>query len=216
MTHLATWPGCALAVKVDRGSGNREPLRIVVDLVPDQVRHGDLAMADGFAERPSSDRANMLLELRDRGAVQRPVPGIVHPWGDLVDPDLASTVHLHHEHLDREHADVIERVCDTLRDVKRLRRQLVGYGGRGTRYLENVIPVLVFGDVEAFDLAVGRARSDHRNLALEWHERLEDRELGAEVVPDLVRIIPGAEKRLPLAVIAEAARLEHRGQTDFA
>ena len=74
--------------------------------------------------------------------------------------------------------------------------------------------MLVFGDVEAFDLAVGRARGDHRDLALERNEGLEDRGFGAEVLPDLVRIVALADDRLALAVIAEAAGLDHGGQAD--
>ena len=74
--------------------------------------------------------------------------------------------------------------------------------------------MLVFGDVEAFDLAVGAARGDHRDLALERNEGLEDRGSGGEVLPDLVRIVALADDRLALAVIAEAAGLDHRGQAD--
>ncbi len=74
--------------------------------------------------------------------------------------------------------------------------------------------MLVFGDVEAFDLAVGRARGDHRDLALERNEGLEDRGFGAEILPDPVRIVALADDRLALAVIAEAAGLEHGRQAD--
>ena len=74
--------------------------------------------------------------------------------------------------------------------------------------------MLVLGDVEAFDMAVGRARGDHRDLALERNEGLEDRGSGGEVFPDLVEIVALADDRLALAVIAEAAGLDHRGQAD--
>ena len=74
--------------------------------------------------------------------------------------------------------------------------------------------MLVFGDVEAFDMAVGRARGDHRDLALERNEGLEDRGFGAEVLPDPVRIVAVADDRLALAVIAEAAGLDHGRQAD--
>ena len=60
------------------------------------------------------------------------------------------------------------------------------------------------------------ARGDHRDLALERHEGFEDRGFGAEVVPDLVEIVALADDRLALAVIAEAAGLDHRGQADRA
>src|ERR1700722_16467949 len=88
MPHLAPGPGYALAVEVDGGAGNLKPIRIAVDLVPDQVGHGDFAVADGFAERPSGNRADMLFELRDRCAVERPVSGIVHAGRDLIDQHL--------------------------------------------------------------------------------------------------------------------------------
>ena len=117
-------------------------------------------MADRLAERPAGDGADVLLELRDRGAVQRPVPGIVHPRRDLVDQHLGRRRHCrHHEHLDREHADIIQRVGDRLGDAARLRRQRLGNRGRRARDFQDVVAVLVFGDVEAFDMAVGAARA---------------------------------------------------------
>ena len=75
--------------------------------------------------------------------------------------------------------------------------------------------MLVFGDVEAFDMAVGRAGGDHRDLALERNEGLEDRGFGGEVGPDLVRVVAFANDGLALAVIAEAAGLDHGGKADF-
>ena len=64
-----------------------------------------------------------------------------------------------------------------------------GDRGRRARNFQDVVAVLVFGDVEAFDMAVGRARGDHGDLALERNEGLEDRGSGAEVFPDLIEII---------------------------
>ena len=74
--------------------------------------------------------------------------------------------------------------------------------------------MLVFGDVEAFDMAVRRARGDHGDLALEGNEGLEDGRSRAEIVPDPVRVVARADDRLALAVIAEAAGLEHGRQPD--
>ena len=74
--------------------------------------------------------------------------------------------------------------------------------------------MLVLGDIEAFDLAAGRARGDHRDLALEGNEGFEDRGSGAEIFPDMVRIVAVADDRLTLAVIAEAPGFEHGGQPD--
>ncbi len=75
---LRPGPRRALAVEVDGGAGDGQPSLVVVDIVPDQVGHGDRAVADRLAERPAGDGADVLLELRDRRAVQRPVSGIVH------------------------------------------------------------------------------------------------------------------------------------------
>ena len=88
MSHLAARPRRALAVEVHGGAGHRQPSLVVEDVVADQIGHGDRAMADRLAERPAGDGADVLLELRDRGAVERPVPGIVHPRRDLVDQHL--------------------------------------------------------------------------------------------------------------------------------
>jgi hypothetical protein len=50
-------------------------------------------MADQLAQRLAGDGTDMLLELRDRGAVERPVSGIVHPRRDLVDQDFRAARH---------------------------------------------------------------------------------------------------------------------------
>ena len=81
-----------LAIKMHGGAGDGQPLLVAEDIVANQVRHGHLAMADRFAERPAGDGADVLLELRDRGAVQRPVPGIMHPRRNLVDQHMRSAV----------------------------------------------------------------------------------------------------------------------------
>src|ERR1700759_2600990 len=98
MDHLAARPRYPLAEEVDGCPWTLEPLLIGIDLVPDQIGHGDLAMPQRLAERPAGDCPYMLLELRDRGAVQRPVAGIVHPRSDLVDQDFRPAVALQHEH----------------------------------------------------------------------------------------------------------------------
>ena len=58
------------------------------------------------------------------------------------------------------------------------------------------------------------ARGDHRNFALERNEGFEDRGFGGKVLPDPSGSSPLADDRLALAVIAEAAGLDHRGQAD--
>src|SRR3954452_25520599 len=77
MPHLAAGPRRALAIEMHGGAGNRQPLLVVVDVVPNQIGHGDLTMAHRLAERPAGNRPDVLLKLRNRGAVHRPVPGIM-------------------------------------------------------------------------------------------------------------------------------------------
>src|SRR5580693_2053591 len=105
MPHLAAGPHRTLAVKMHRRPGNREPAPVILDLAADEVRHLDPAAADRLAERPAGHRADVLLELRYRGAVQGPMARIMHPRRDLVDQDFAAA---QHEHLDREYADIVE------------------------------------------------------------------------------------------------------------
>ena len=59
-----------------------------------------------------------------------------------------------------------------------------------------------------------RARRHDRNLALERHEGFEDLRLAAELVEQRDRIAAVADHHLALAVVAEAARLQHRGLAD--
>src|SRR6478736_4117913 len=214
MPHLAAGARRALAIEMHSGAGNRQPLLVVVDIVPDQIGHRDRGVADRFAERPAGNGPYVLLELRDGGAVQRPVPGIMHPRRDLVDQHRRAALLLHHEHFDREHADIIERGRDLLGNGAGFFRKRRRYVGRRARDFQDVVAVLVFGDVERLHMAVRRARRDHGDFTLERNERLEDRGFGAEVFPDLLDVVAIADDRLALAVIAEATRLDDCGQAD--
>ena len=73
-----------------------------------------------------------------------------------------------------------------------------------------MIAVIVLDHVEADDVTVGAARSDDRDLALERYERFEDRRPAPQARPGRVEIIAAADDRLALAVVAEAAGLQHR------
>ena len=86
--------------------------------------------------------------------------------------------------------------------------------GRRARDFQDVVAMLVLGDIEADDLAVGRARGDHGDFASEWNKGFEDRGFGAEILPNPVRIVALADDRLALAVVAEAAGFQHGGNAD--
>ena len=77
-----------------------------------------------------------------------------------------------------------------------------------------MIAVLVLGDVEAFDSAIVAARGDDGDFALERHESFEDAGLAADLAPGRFRIAAVLDRRLALAVVAEAAGLQHRRPAD--
>ena len=104
-----------LAVQVNVRSGNREQALVRRDS-SDEVDHDAPAARLGRAERETEDRAQVILELARLGAVDRPVPGVVHARSELVRQELPAGV----EELDREHADVAELVEETRRDLLRL------------------------------------------------------------------------------------------------
>ena len=99
------------------GAGNLEPGAVILDLAADEIDHFHTAMADRCSQWPTGHRPDVLLELRHRGAVERPVPGIVDTRRNLVDEEGAVT---QHEHLHRQHADIGEFVRDRLSDPPRL------------------------------------------------------------------------------------------------
>src|SRR5581483_10124317 len=67
MAHFAAGADGRFAVEMHGGAGNLQPLAEIFHLVADEIDHFDAAVANGLAERPAGDRADMLLELRDRG-----------------------------------------------------------------------------------------------------------------------------------------------------
>src|SRR5260370_3025972 len=101
MAHLAAGPHRGLAIKMHRRTGDREPAPVVLDLATDEVRHLDPPATDRLAERPAGHRADVLLELRHRIGIQRPMAGIRPPPRDLRYQDLALR---HHPPPDPPHA----------------------------------------------------------------------------------------------------------------
>src|ERR1700724_4886977 len=77
--HFAARPRRTLAVEMNGRPRHGEPLLIFEDLVPDQVGHGHGSVTHRLGAWPAGNGADVLLELRDRSAVQGPVPRIVHP-----------------------------------------------------------------------------------------------------------------------------------------
>jgi hypothetical protein len=91
VAELAPVPGrLAVQVHVRTGHGQRVRQRRRRDRVAatDDVDRRDRRRAQlRRAERPVEHRAQVLLELRGLGALDRPVPGVVRAQGELVDDD---------------------------------------------------------------------------------------------------------------------------------
>src|SRR5690348_306658 len=153
---------------------------VIFDFLANQVCHLDATAPDRLGDRPPGYRANMLLELRYRSAVKRPMSGIVHARRDLVDQELTLA---QHEHFHREHADIAELLRNDLGNTPRLRGIVLRQRRRHARRFEDMVAMLVLGDVETFDDAGLAARRDNRNLALERYERFEDAGLSAGLAP---------------------------------
>ena len=115
------------------------------------------------------------------------------------------------EQLDAADTDVVERVEQ--RHDARLGRGLqraVVPAGRRARDAQDAVAVLVLDDGPAPDLAVAAAHADDRQLTVERDERFEDQWHAAELRPRRVDVGRRAQHRLALAVVAAAARLQHR------
>ena len=66
------------------------------------------------------------------------------------------------------------------------------------------------------DLTAQAARADDRHLALEGHPLLVQERHVTELGPGALGVRLATNDGLPLAVVAEAARLQHAGDTDDA
>ena len=117
-------------------------------------------------ERQTADRPDVLLELRRRGAFDRPVAAVVDSRGELVDDELAVR---HEEQLGGQRPDHAHRhrqplpeVGGTLGDLGRDRRGRHGFG-------QDARVVRVACQREGGRTAVEAARHDDRDLHVERH-----------------------------------------------
>ena len=118
---------------MDSCAGFRQPLGIIVDVVADEVCHGHIAMAQRMSELPARNSADVLLELRDRRAVERPVTRIMDPRRDFIDQQSRAVFSRHHKHLHTQHADIVQRIGDAGGDVAGLRGERIGDRSRHVR-----------------------------------------------------------------------------------
>jgi hypothetical protein len=152
---------------------------IAVGQVADAVDHRAHTAQRGRAERPTEHGAQMVLELTGDRALDRPVAAVVHSGRHFVGEEVAADV----EQLDTADADVIERI--QYRADARLGPPLErGIEPRRRRAGEAQDPadVGVLYRGPAHDRAVGPARRDDRQLALERHECFEDARHVAQMI----------------------------------
>ena len=144
-----------------RGAGEPE--------VAQQVHHHRRRVLARVAQRQVGQHARLLLELRRDARVDRVVAAVVRPRRDLVDEQRAVA---RDEHLDAQHAAVVERVRDAGRDLARAAPASSGDDARGhDRHVEDAVAMPVLGDRPGRGLAALVARDDHRHLAGERRSR---------------------------------------------
>ena len=117
------------------------------------------------------------------------------------------------EEFDRQHADVAEVAHDRLGDASRLAR--VGgdqLAAGNDRPAQDSALVDIARRIEAARGAIGVARDDQRKFQFEFDRRFGHRRLPADRLERLSRRAGGAGPGLALAVIAQAAGLEHQRQ----
>src|SRR5260370_2286489 len=108
MAHAQVWPHRLRAVKMDASAGHVQPLAVGCDLGADEIDHLGAAVALRHRQRPARDGPDMLLELRHRTSVERPVALVVHAWRDLVHHYGMSGAIANDVHLNRKHAHIAE------------------------------------------------------------------------------------------------------------
>src|SRR6185437_12984132 len=102
MPEFASGPRL-LAVGVQMHAGMSEDVRARRHAA-NQIDHRRVAESTRLPERQAGDGAHVILELARHGALDGPVPGIVHARGHLIRDEASRT----HEEFDREHAHVAE------------------------------------------------------------------------------------------------------------
>ena len=213
VAHFAARARLGLAVEVDGGAGLGGEGAPFVDIGADQIGHHRIAVARRLAERPAANRPNMVLELADETGIERPMAGIMDARGEFVD-DQRLALALALEHLHAKHADMAERVGDLAGNLFGRDRRAVGDAGGRAADGEDAVLMHVLHRVVEGERAVLTAHDDHRDFAFEQHQAFEQRRHVADRLERGGRRILGADRRLALAVIAEAARLEQRRRLD--
>ena len=132
---------------------------------PKKVDDGGRRQRRGRPEPEPGDRADVLLELRGRGALDRPVAAVVDARRQLVDDERSVG---QQEQLDGERAAQAHRDREPLGRCRRAASAIAAGIGRGRDRLdEDAVVVDVPSDREGRHLAIRPARDDDRQLRLE-------------------------------------------------
>ncbi len=175
--------------------------------VAQQVDHHRRRVQQHVAQLQAAQCARLLLELRRGAGVDRVVAAVVRPRRDFVDQQRAI---LEHEELHREHAHVVEAPRQPRGDIDGLVADLQRDARGNDGGVEDAVPVLILGHREAYRCAVVAARQHYRDFARERKQLLQHARNALPCVPLRARSNAVGDARLPLAVVAEARRLEQR------
>ena len=154
----------------------------------------------------------MVLELAGRRALDRPVAGVVDARGHLVGDQLAARL----EELDRQHADVVQSLHHAGGSLAGLRLRAPASRpapGRATARRMPLAVVVLDQRVER-RRPVPAAHGDLRHLALEGDEPSSISGTPPSACQAAATSAGVRSDELPLAVVAEPARLEHGGQAE--
>src|SRR5262249_46898165 len=165
MTHLSVWPHRLLTVEMDASAGHVQPLAVSCDLLPDEIDHLGPAVALRHRQWPARDGSDMLLELRYRASVERPVARIVYARRDLVHQDGMPGAIANDEHFDRKPAHIAECFGNSAGDPQRLTGHRRSHFGGYSRNFQDMAAVLILGDIEALDFPVAAAGRHHGDFA---------------------------------------------------
>src|SRR6478672_13293261 len=101
-----------------------------------------------------------------------------------------------------------KRLGNPARDAPRLLRAVCTNSGRHAADGENAVLVHVLDRIVELHAAILPAHHDDGDLPLESNKTLDEGRLSAELFERRDRLFLSADQRLPLAVIAEAPRLQ--------
>src|ERR1700693_5413673 len=115
------------------------------------------------------------------------------------------------EELDAQHAHDAEFIKHTVCHFHSVSSDIVRHTGWRDRHIQNVPSMLVLDGAIMHELAVVAACRHHRDFTVEVDEGFEYRFFPANRVPSFGHALCRIDPKLPLAVVAERRRLEHRG-----